>query len=119
MLLTKGTPASICKSRFYSLTYLPTRAFARLPRQRRLDPLNRVEQRMALDHVAVGTQGTSALQRRRSRYPASLNDRPRTAATFDPNKLDRCFDATQHRCFFEPLPIRQHRFRFGVFGHGF
>jgi hypothetical protein len=40
-------------------------------------------------------------------------------ADCDPNKPNRRADATQDRRFFEPLPIRQRRFRFGVFRHGF
>jgi hypothetical protein len=37
----------------------------------------------------------------------------------NPNIPNWRADATQHRRFFEPLPIRQRRFRFGVFRHGF
>ena len=40
-------------------------------------------------------------------------------ADCNPNIPNRRADATQHRCFFEPLTIRQRRFRFGVFRHGF
>ena len=49
----------------------------------------------------------------------SAPDAVTDVADCDPNKPNRRADATQHHRFFEPLPIRQRRFRFGVFRHGF
>jgi hypothetical protein len=60
------------------------------------------------------------IQRRRSRYTASRNDRqPRTAETFDLNKPDWRADAAQRCCLIDQHPVRKRRSCLGILRNGF
>jgi hypothetical protein len=74
--------------------------------------------------IESGRRGLKAvffntIQRQRSRYTASRNDRqPRTAETFDLNKPDWRADAAQRRCLIDLHPVRQRRSCLGILRNG-